>query len=31
MDKEKACLVIHPKAEQFLAGVVPIFGMSRDW
>lgn len=24
MDKEKACLVIHPKAEQFLAGVVPV-------
>lgn len=24
MDKEKACLVIHPQAEKFLAGVVPV-------
>ena len=24
MNKEKACLVIHPKAEKFLAGVLPV-------
>jgi diacylglycerol kinase family enzyme len=24
MDKEKACLVIHPKAERYVAGVVDV-------
>jgi YegS/Rv2252/BmrU family lipid kinase len=24
MDKEKACLVVHPKAEKYLAGVLPV-------
>jgi YegS/Rv2252/BmrU family lipid kinase len=24
MDKEKACLVVHPKAEEYLTGVIPV-------
>jgi len=28
MDKEKACLVIHPKAEKYVAGVVDVLYQS---
>ena len=29
MDKEKACLVIHPKAEKYVAGVVDV--LEKRW